>query len=672
MSCSGLSFAASAQSVAPSESHLQRPNVLLILADDLGYSDLGCMGGEISTPNLDALAKEGLCFTQFYNSARCCPSRAALLTGLHPHQAGFPDMAGVLPRHAVTLPEVLKPAGYNTYMVGKWHLSERSTPVMRGFDEFYGMLGGFNSYWQENPFYTRLPADHPKREYKPGEFYSTNAFGDYALDFIDQGHHAGGPWFLYLAFNAVHFPLHAPEETIGKYEKMYLTKGWDTIREERLARQKKLGIVPRNLALTPRSVVPRNWINAQTGWADKQNPAWDSLPADRRADLARRMAVYAAAAEVMDRNIGRVMTRLKETGQWNNTLILFLSDNGACAEWDPYGFDKLDSPQNILHTGADLKQVGGPQSYISYGSGWANASNTPWRLYKHYAQEGGIRTPLIVHWPAGLKTRPGALSRQPGYITDFMPTLLELCGAHYPEERDGRKILPYEGVSLAPMLRGESLPPRVLCVEHEGNRMVREGPWKLVALAGQPWELYDLASDPAEMHDLAARNPARVKKLDAEWEAWAERCMVKPRQAVPTPQIVNQALTITCDVTPRSSNGVILAQGGDQHGFVLHLKDGKPIFSVRQNRKLYVIAASTAPAGKFSLEAHLEKDGTMTLAVNGRIVAHGKAAGLFTVQPMDPLSIGEDTRSAVGDYTAPNPLEGKVENVKVTTQQPIP
>ncbi|MBV9469715.1 MAG: arylsulfatase, partial [Abitibacteriaceae bacterium] len=431
MSSSGAGYTQTTPSVAPlnapvptaTTGQVQKPNVLLILADDLGFSDLGCLGGEINTPNIDALAHNGLCFTQFYNSARCCPSRAGILTGLHPHQAGFPDMVGQLSQHAVTLPEVLKPAGYNTYMVGKWHLSERVTPVMRGFDEFYGMLGGFNTYWKEDPYYTRLPAGHPKREYRPGEFYSTNVFGDYALDFIDQGQKSGQPWFMYLAFNAPHFPLHAPEDVIEKYDKVY-AKGWDAIREERLARQKKLGLVPPDLPLTPRSLVPANRINLQTGWANKDNPAWDSIPSDRQADLARRMAVYAAAVEVMDRNVGRVVAHLKATGQWNNTLIFFLSDNGACAEWDPWGFDQLDSPKNILHTGADLKQVGGPDSYISYGSGWANASNTPWRLYKHYAQEGGIRTPLIVHWPASLKTKPGTLNTQPSYITDFMPTLL--------------------------------------------------------------------------------------------------------------------------------------------------------------------------------------------------------------------------------------------------------
>lgn len=392
----GINSARAAQ-LGPEKSASEKPNVLIILADDLGWSDIGCFGSEISTPNIDALAKDGLRFTQFYNSARCSPTRAALLTGLHPHQAGVPVLATPLNDRCVTLAEVLRPAGYHAYMVGKWHLGEHNTPVMRGFEEFYGMLGGFNTYWKEAPYYTRLPADHPRRAYAPDGFYSTNVFGDYALDFMNQGRTSGQPWFLYLAFQAAHFPLGAPEDVIDRYEAMYRDKGWDAIRADRLARQKKMGLVPTSLPLTPRSVVPANFINRQTGWADKVNPAWASLPADRRADLARRMAVYAAAIDVMDQNIGRVVAHLKATSEWNNTLIFFLSDNGACAEWDPFGFDKLDSPLNILHSGTDLKKVGGPQSYISYGSGWANACDTPWRLYKHYAQEGGIRTPLIVH-----------------------------------------------------------------------------------------------------------------------------------------------------------------------------------------------------------------------------------------------------------------------------------
>ena len=644
-----------------------RPNVLLILADDLGWSDLGSFGGEIRTPHLDALAQNGLSFTQCYNSARCSPSRASLLTGLAPHQAGFPNLTGVLSPRSVTLPEVLGEAGYSTSMVGKWHLSEQNTPVDRGFGEFYGMLGGFNSFWQEDPFYTRLPAGRAKRKYLRGQFYASDAFADYSIDFISQSQRAGKPWFQYLAFNAPHFPLHAPPQDIARYEKIY-EAGWDKIREARLDKQKKLGLVPQDLALTPRSNVPANRINVQTGWADKDNPPWDSLPADRRADLARRMAVYAAMVDRMDQSIGRVVTHLKASGQLDNTLIFFLSDNGACAEWDPFGFDAVDSPLNILHRDEALKQIGAPESYVSYGSGWANASNTPWRLYKHYAHEGGIRTPLLVHWPRGLKAKAGSRTDEPAQVADFMPTLLQLCGASYPSERNGKSILPHQGTSLVPVLDGGKLAPRVLCMEHEGNRMVRRGQWKLAALEGKPWELYDLSSDPTEMRDRSAQEPERVQQMSRDWELWAQNSNVKPR---PSPQIAGKALVISCDVAPQPDvapqvlAGVILAQGGNRNGYALHLRDGKPVFSVRQNGMLHSIEAPDAPQGRFALQARLERDGTMTLAINGAVVARGKAPGLFAAQPQDELSIGEDTLSAVGDYAPPHPLRGTVENVRV-------
>ena len=639
-----------------------KPNVLIILADDLGWSDIGVMGGEISTPNIDALAGSGLTFTDFYNTPRCSPTRASLLTGLYPHQAGVPLLNQALSVNSVTIPEILDTNGYATSMVGKWHLSQQNTPVDRGFQEFYGMLDGFNSYWEEHPYQIRLPAGHPARDYKPGQYYSTNAFGDYSIDFIDQGKRENKPWFQYLAFNAAHFPLHAPADVIEKYEPIY-ARGWDAIRADRLARQKKLGLVPQNLELTPRSIVPKNFINVQTGWADKENPAWNTLPADRRADLARRMATYAAAIEVMDRNIGRVVAHLKETGQYDNTLIFFLSDNGACAEWDPFGFDKLDSPLNILHKGDDLKKIGAPGSYVSYGSGWANASNTPWRLYKHYAEEGGIRTPLIVHWPQGLTTKPGARTTQPGSLIDIMPTILQVSGAKYPAEFGGNTIIPEQGVSLVPTFSGAILPERPQFIEHEGNKMVREGNWKLVAIHDQPWELYNLKDDPTETRDLAAAEPQRAQKMAADWTDWAQTHEVI---AKPSPQIVGKALTIRCDVDTQSQNGVVLAQGGEQRGYALYLQDGVPIFAVRQNQVLYLATADKAVArGKFSLEARLSKDGAMTLLVNGKTAATGKAPGVFAAQPQDELSIGKDSLSAVGEYKAPFALSGKVENVKV-------
>jgi arylsulfatase len=530
----------------PATGRQSRPDILLILADDLGWSDLGCYGGEIQTPNLDGLARNGLRFTQFYNTARCCPTRASLLTGLYPHQAGVGSMSqdrgaaqpgyrGTLQPNTVTLAEVLRDAGYGAYMVGKWHLRNNETdvkPTDRGFDEFYGMLGGFNSCWQEHPFYTRWPKERTARSYtsakdgQPGTFYSTDAFADYALDFIGQARKEKKPFFLYLAFNAPHFPLHAPESDIAKYEAMYFAKGWDAIREARLARQKELGLVSNGLALTPRTSVPPKSHAKPSPYAGKENPAWNSLPEERRRDLARRMAVYAGMVDRMDVAVGRVVNDLRQHGQLDNTLILFLSDNGACWEWDPLGFDVSSGPRNILHTGAALKQVGGPESYISYGSGWANAGNTPWRFYKHFSHEGGIRTPLIVHWPVKLKAR-GELRREAGHVIDLMPTLVEVAGARYPAERNGVKVQPMEGRSLLPSLDnrpiGRSAP---LFFEHEGSRAVREGQWKLVSLPGEAWELYDLQADPTEMSNLIGGEAAKARELIAAWNAWAKRCQV--------------------------------------------------------------------------------------------------------------------------------------------------
>ncbi len=505
-----------------------KPNILIILADDVGYSDLGCQGGEIRTPNLDALAARGARWPNFYNSARCCPTRASLLTGVHPAQAGFPDMTGRLPTQVVTIPEVLKTAGYNTYMVGKWHLSEATKPTDRGFDEFYGMLGGFNSCWHEDPFYTRWPREREKRRYAPGAFYSTDVFGDYALDFLEQGRKAGKPWFLYLAFNAAHFPLHAPEADIKRYEPVY-AGGWDRIRERRLARMKELGLAPRDLALSPRTVVPKNWANAGKDSADKQIPAWETLPEDRRKDLARRMATFAAMVDRMDQAVGRVVGYLKRTGQLENTLILFLSDNGACGEWDPFGFDGESGPNNVLHAGAGVKSIGGPASYVSYGSGWANACSTPYRYYKQFTHEGGIRTPLIVHYPAGSTLEPGTMIRQAGYITDLLPTCVEAAGASYPAEYLGRRILSMEGASLLPLLTGGVRPARPITIEHEGSKAVIDGDWKLVQeRGGHSWELYNLSIDPTEMHDLSREQPRRVHSMALAWDDWARRCGLKP------------------------------------------------------------------------------------------------------------------------------------------------
>jgi len=542
-----------AQSSAPAADAPKKPNILLILADDLGYSDLGCYGGEIATPNLDSLAAQGLRFAQCYNSARCCPSRASLITGQYPHAVNFPHMSGSLPDSCMTIPELLRGAGYYTAMSGKWHLGNPG-PIACGFDEFFGLLTGYGSFWNPD-LYTRWSRrqDAPpagrhggiNRELKPAPlFYSTDAITDHALDLLAGARKDAKPWFLYLAYNAPHFPLHAPKDDIDKYQAVY-ENGWDAIRQQRLERMRKMGLIGQDCPLTPRSLIPPNPVSSKNGWADKRNPAWDSLDADRQKDLARRMAIFAAMVDRMDRNIGRVLADLKKNRELDNTLILFLSDNGACAEWDPNGFDVRENIEraniatthghNTLHKGDDLAKMGQVGTYHSYGSAWANACNTPWRLYKHYSHEGGIATPLIVHWPAGMN-RKGEFDRRPVHIIDVLPTFAQAAGATYPKwapaaNDKGPELLPLEGQSLLGAMAGEKAQPRTLFFEHEGSRAVREGNWKLVALGGKPWELYDVATDRVELNDLAGKHPDRVRELAAKWDDWAKRVGAGPFRA---------------------------------------------------------------------------------------------------------------------------------------------
>jgi arylsulfatase A-like enzyme len=507
----------------------QRPNILLILADDLGYSDLGCYGGEIATPNLDALAADGVRFTQFYTTARCCPSRASLLTGQYPHKVGVghmvtdlghPGYRGHLSENAATLGEVLKLAGYRTFMSGKWHVGT-SDPTRRGFEQYFGTLISAATYWDAAK-YLRLPQGGSTRTYDQDSFYGTDALTDYALDFLaDARTTADRPWFLYLAYNAPHFPLHARPEDIARYRHRYTT-GWDALRQARLARMKHLRVVANDTHLSPRS----QYTNfGETVVA--ANPAWVSLPEDRRADLAMRMAIYAAMVDRMDQNIGRVTADLRARGELENTLIMFLSDNGACAEWDPFGFDVSSSPQNVLHRGDDLERMSSRGTYHSVGSGWANASNTPWRMYKHYSHEGGISAPCIMHWPAGFARR-NAIEQVPAHLIDLMPTIVEAAGAPYPERIDTRQILPMAGVSLVGTLRGKHMAERTLYFEHEGTRAVREARYKLTALRGEPWKLYDMVHDRTELVDLAARHPGLVEDLAKKWDLWAAENQVTP------------------------------------------------------------------------------------------------------------------------------------------------
>ena len=541
--------------ISCAESTRQRPNVLLILADDLGYSDLGCYGGEISTPHIDRLARGGIRYSDFYNSARCCPSRASLLTGLHPHQAGIggmvtpqpdpvkgPAYTGHLLPTCATLAELLGDAGYSTWMVGKWHLGNPG-PIERGFQNYYGFRRfGSHSENQWDPArYVRLPESaKPELSYPEGRFYVTDVFTDYALEFLKEarqqksarpGGVAAKPWFLYLAHSSPHFPIHAPRTTIDKYVATY-RKGWDVLRAERFERMKKLGLVPAMATMPPRDMVPVDRDDIANGFSGRQNPAWDSLPADRREDLAHRMATFAAMVEHVDQSVGRIVGDLEKNGELANTLILFLSDNGACYEWGPFGFDG-ESRQGvtILHKGADLDKVGQRDSFQSYGSAWANLGNTPLKLYKHFCHEGGISGPLIVHWPAGL-SRKGDWVSDLAHIMDITPTVLEVAGVAQPTKRNGQHITPIEGRSLLSHFAGKNLPERALAFEHQGARGLRKGDWKIAwgkRMTTEPaWELYNLKTDRSEQHNLAQTKPELVKSLSEEWLAWATHVNVHP------------------------------------------------------------------------------------------------------------------------------------------------
>jgi arylsulfatase A-like enzyme len=507
----------------------KRPNILLIVSDDLGYSDLGCYGSEIRTPNIDRLAENGVRMSQFYSTGRCCPSRASILTGLYPHRAGLgymvndlgsPGYRGRLSDSTVTIAQALQSVGYRTFISGKWHLGTND-PTKYGFEEFYGTLASAQTYWDPD-HYIRIPEENKSISYSKEEFYGTDALTDHAIDFINKARMTPDkPWFTYLAYNAPHFPLQAPKGDIDKYVEIYKA-GWDKIREERYSRMKKLGIISDEVLLSPRSQY-WDWGEEETG----TNPAWDDLPADRQNDLVQRMAIYAAMVDRMDRNIGRLLQYLEKNRELDNTLIIFISDNGACAEWDPFGFDVRTGPLNILHTSEQLETMGSSGTYHSVGSGWANASNTPWRMYKHYNHEGGISSPCIVQWPDGLD-RHGIIDKRPGHLIDLMPTILEVAGVDYPDQVGGHKTPPLSGISLLPLLKGETVGKRTFYFEHEGNRAINDGQWKLTAMRGKGWELYNIAKDRTELVDLAKTYPDIVMRMDSLWNIWAEENFVTP------------------------------------------------------------------------------------------------------------------------------------------------
>jgi arylsulfatase A-like enzyme len=536
-----LAVSATAQSISTN-----RPNIIIILADDLGFSDLGCYGSEIPTPNLDRMAAGGLRFTQFYNTPRCCPSRAALLTGLYPQEAGIglmmenrglPGYLGELNDKCVTIAEVLRSAGYHTMMVGKWHLAhiyfdgkkqldfqtdepfwdtQADWPLQRGFEDYFGTIHGVSSYY--DPF--SLVSNNVPVRAEGTNFYYTDVIADHAV--ADIQHYGGQaqPFFMYVAFTAPHWPLQAPEADIARNRAIY-EAGWDAIRANRYERQIQMGVIDKDWPLSPRDshAVP---------WYTVIHREWE----------ANRMATYAAMVEHLDTGVGRIMAELQARHIDDNTLVMFLSDNGACAEVvQPEWYDIPDKTRDgrTIQIGNRPAIWAGPVNvWQSYGWPWANVSDTPFRLFKHYTHEGGISTPFIVHWPAMIP-QGGGFARQIGHITDLMSTCLDAAGVAYPDSFDGRTILPTEGTSLLPVFLGRERETRPLFWEHEGNRAVRLGKWKLVSMYPNDWELYDTEADRTELNDLAKKDPEQVKKMAAMYDAWAARCGVVSPDKLPGP-----------------------------------------------------------------------------------------------------------------------------------------
>lgn len=508
-----------APSILRGTTPLRRPNIVLIMADDMGFSDLGCYGSEIPTPHLDSLAARGVRYSQFYNCAVCCPTRAALLTGLYPHQAGMGWMVshgadtrppgpyqGYLNQRCVTLAEMLKGAGYRTLMSGKWHVGESRPhwPVDRGFDHSFGLISGASNYFDLAKDY--LPGITRQmftddRPYDPpaSGFYMTDAIVEQAVAQLQDAAQAPEPFFQYLSFTAPHFPLHAPEAAIARHRGRYRA-GWDVIRQERFSRMQAMGIIGPQTKLSPR---------------DPGVEAWSEVQDPELMDL--RMAIYAAQVELMDTGIGRVLATLRATGAEENTVVIFLSDNGgAPADLSSFRPEKFNR----------APYLGGPESYDGYGKSWANVSDTPFRKFKGMLEEGGIATPLIVAGP-GVDRPPGSLCHEFGHIIDFMPTFMELARADYTAHRRGNETIPYEGVSLVRSWRGGSIPrTQPLRWELEGQRAVRDGDWKLLGREDAPWELYHLAADRNELRNLAADHPERVSHMVADYTAWADRCGV--------------------------------------------------------------------------------------------------------------------------------------------------
>ncbi|MDF1812996.1 MAG: sulfatase-like hydrolase/transferase [Verrucomicrobiales bacterium] len=661
----------------------ERPNIILIMVDDMGFSDLGYMGGEIETPNLDSLAAGGVRFSQFYNSGRCCPTRATLMTGLHPHQTGIgwmteppgdergktepPAYRGNLNDQCVTIAEALQPAGYATLMAGKWHLGyndKSDWPVQRGFEKFYGCISGATRFF--DPVHPRGMTlgnvDLEKIESTTDEaFYTTDAFTDYAITFLKEEKSGDNrPAFLYLAYTAPHWPLQAFEDDIAKYRGGY-KKGWDHLRKTRFERQKALGLFPNETKLSPRT---------------PEIPDWESFDEKKRDEMDLKMAVYAAMVDRVDQNIGRLVSYLKESGSYDNTLILFLSDNGACQEGGMLGRGEF----------IDIEKRN-QQDNNSYGEAWANAGSTPFRYYKHFTHEGGTATPFFLHWPDRIPARKDWYT-SPAQLIDILPTLLDVADATYPEQAPA-----LDGISLRSAFSGSELDRgKPIFVEHETNAFVRDDKWKLVgkgvsAIAGTQkdlWELYDMETDRTETNNLAAKMPDKVNQLADQWETWAKKVQVYPRgpnsprrgakhgalkPEKNTPQIEGRTLSLSATVRHPKPNGVVIAQGGNAFGYSLYFYKGKPAFAWRNRSQLTTLKSNDTVKGEVEIRAEVSEK-QIQLFANDKTVATAKITGFLAEQPGLGLFIGGDGVHAVGNYTAPNRFNGKLISHKIKTGLP--
>ena len=679
----------------------------------MGWSDIGCYGSEIETPNLDRLAKNGLRFTQFYNTGRCCPTRASLLTGTYPHQAGIghmmndtglPGYKGDLGTDVQTIAEVLKPAKYSTYLSGKWHVTPKVTPgssqhnwpKQRGFDRFYGTIHGAGSFFDPNSL-TRgnsLISPYADKEYEPEVFYYTDAINDHATRFINE-HKGDDPFFLYVAHTAPHWPMHALPEDMEKYKGRY-DEGWEVIRQARYQRQLEMGLIDPKWKLSPRDA---------EAWKDAKNKAWE----------IRLMEAYAAMVDRLDQGLGKVIGALEKRKMLDNTLIMFIADNGGCAEGmgRKEGIQYKDSDPEILkpmkatdlqmdmipkrtRDGVIMKQgtevmTGGADTYHGYGRAWANVSNTPFREYKHWVHEGGISTPLLAHWPKGISAKlRGKFEHQPAHLIDLMATCVDLAKADYPKEVKGEKIVPMQGVSLKPTFSGKAIKREdPIYWEHEGNRAIRIGKWKLVAKGSHgAWQLYDLKEDRSELNDLSEKHPQRAKEMADQWEAWAIEAKAKPwpwnrkkssfsKKKVfnlepdanllsgVAPMVAKKAFEVEIQMG-KQGNGILVAQGGDAHGWALSIENKVLRFFIRLNGKMESVDADQKLGDKeMKIQAILHASGEVELYAGKRKLGRGMVSSLVKEMPQDGLQMGQDEGGRVGEYKDAFAFDGEIKKGRI-------